>query len=148
MFVNVLELFDLSVFAVPEFDILEWWFTLDEARIFFREAAGKAGTLEVQFQVVAVMEEFFSYYGQVVYEYSLEHDEGLRFDRELAVKEGNNKLTLRQTTVFGTIILTYFKSDENFWDDDESNWNEDGEYEFEYWYLDDPDNYLTGKITP
>jgi hypothetical protein len=115
--VNILELFDLSLIQTPYYDIAQWWFTLDEARNFFENAAGRAQTLEDQARIISALQAFFYMNEALVYDYSLEEDDDLQNDY-LSVAEGKNKLTLRESDPFyGVLIYTYFKltEDEGFW---------------------------------
>jgi hypothetical protein len=110
--ISLLELFDASILTPPEAqnDVEEWWFTMDEVRSYFEEAAGKASALDVQASVFRYMRSFLSQNEASRYDYSVEHDRELfyLYSYWSVVENGLNKLTLR-TSQGG--IYTYFKWD-------------------------------------
>jgi hypothetical protein len=106
--VNLLELFDLTLIKTPAYDIENWWFTLDEARNFFENAAGKAKTLEDQSFIISALRYFLVTLAAQTYDYSIEEDKDLYFDYT-TVAEGKNKLTLRENSEYGPYIFNYFK---------------------------------------
>jgi hypothetical protein len=111
--VNLLELFDLTLIKTPGYDIENWWFTLDEARIFFENAAGKAKTLEDQSLIISALRYFFVALETQVYDYAIEEDKDLYYDY-ITVAEGKNKLTLRENSQYGAYIFNYFKLKDDF----------------------------------
>jgi hypothetical protein len=117
LFVHLLELFDMTFLQPPAFDAADWWFTLDEAGRFFEEAAGRARTLEEETQIVSALRYYFSIHIHTVYDYTLEEDKDLLYDYVYAAS-GINKLTLRDETIYGTMIYTYLRMKDNFEDDD------------------------------
>jgi hypothetical protein len=111
--VSILELFDLTLLEAPSYPTEEWWFTLDEMRKFFENAAGKAQTLEDQAMIISAMQFFFYNFESVSYDYSIEEDKELQYDYIIAAG-GKNKLTLREYTIYGPYIFTYFKIKDDF----------------------------------
>jgi hypothetical protein len=113
--ISLLELFDQSIIIPPEHyeDVEEWWFTIDEVREFFEEAASKAVALDVQAQVFAYLDYFLSEYVTLRYDYTVEHDAELTRSYETVAKTGPNKLTLRWTDPAsgGVGIYTYYRWD-------------------------------------
>jgi hypothetical protein len=108
--ISLLELFDPSILTPPETqeDVENWWFTIDEVRKYFEEAASKATALDIQAQVFLYMRFFLSSNETMIYDYTVEYDAELSTTYESAEKIKNNKLTLR--TEEGA-TYNYFKWD-------------------------------------
>jgi hypothetical protein len=111
--VSILELFDLDLLKTPGYDVENWWFTLDEAKAFFENAAGKAKTLEDQSMIIYALKYFFLTLEPQTYDYSIEEDKDLHYDYT-TVAQGKNKLTLRENSANSTYIFTYYKLKDDF----------------------------------
>jgi hypothetical protein len=111
--VSLLELFDLELLKAPGYDTENWWFTLDEAKVFFENAAGKTKTLEDQSLIISALKYFFTTIEPQAYDYSIEEDKDLHYDYT-TVAQGKNKLTLRETSSYGVYIFTYYKLKDDF----------------------------------
>jgi hypothetical protein len=112
--VNILELFDLSLIKAPGYDSDYWWFSLDETRNFFENAAGKAQTLEDQARIIAALQAYFYMHEPQTFDYSIEEDKDLHYDYTTAA-EGKNRLTLRENDPwYGVLIYSYYKLKEDF----------------------------------
>jgi hypothetical protein len=111
--VSLLELFDLDLLKTPAYDTENWWFTLDETKIFFENAAGKAKTLEDQSLIILALKYFFVSIDPQTYDYSIEEDSDL-YETYVTVAQGKNKLTLRENTVYGPNIFNYYKLKDDF----------------------------------
>ena len=128
LYIHLVELFDMTFLQPPAFDAADWWFTLDEARKFFEEAAGRARTLEEEAQIVSALSYYFSINIQSVYDYTLEEDKDLLYDYVYA-SAGINKLTLRDDSEWGAMIFTYLKLKDDFGEEDDGDgswWVEPG----------------------
>ena len=111
--VSLLELFDLSLIKTPGYDVENWWFTLDEAKNFFENAAGKAKTLEDQTMIISALRYFFVSLEPQTYDYTIEEDTELQYDYA-TVAQGKNKLTLRENSAYGVFIFSYYKLKDDF----------------------------------
>ena len=111
--VSLLELFDLTLLKTPGYDIENWWFTLDEAKVFFENAAGKTKTLEDQSMIISALKYFFTTIEPQTYDYTIEEDNDLHYDYT-TVASGKNKLTLRETSRYAVYIFTYYKLKDDF----------------------------------
>jgi hypothetical protein len=112
--IDLLPLFDQTILTPPEKfeDIAEWWWTIDELRKYFEEAAAKSSDLTIQSQVFAAMRSFLSQNDASHYDYSMEYDEDIPNIYEGVEKnpKGMNKLTLRTPAqgIFSAGIYTYY----------------------------------------
>ncbi|MDR0486859.1 MAG: hypothetical protein LBG91_01295 [Treponema sp.] len=113
--ISILELFDLALLEPPPYSGEDWWFTVQEARNFFENAAGRAPNLEDQAVIILAMEFFFDNFADQTYDYTLEEDINLNYDYN-NVATGKNKLTLRGYGYFGPYIFTYMKLKDSFGD--------------------------------
>ena len=111
--VSLLELFDLELLKTPGYDTENWWFTLDETKNFFENAAGKAKTLEDQSLIIAALKYFFIMKEPQAFDYSIEEDKDLYYTYT-TVARGKNKLTLRENSEYGIYILSYYKLKDDF----------------------------------
>jgi len=101
--VHLMELFDWELLLIP--GLGEWWFTLDEARRFFVNAAGRTGgDLALEQQIINAMNSFLPrWIGETeFYDYTLEEVEGNIYDLFGAVVEGRYVFTMR--TMAGGIL--------------------------------------------
>jgi hypothetical protein len=107
MNIDLLELFDLSILTPPETqeDVEHWWFSIDEVRNYFEEAAGRATALDTQEMVLLAMRYFLSQNTTSRYDYSVETDPEL-LTIYWGVQAQDNKLTLRSGGTY-----TYYKWD-------------------------------------
>jgi hypothetical protein len=110
---NVIELFDLSYFTIPNNND-SWWFTMDEVRRLFEIAAKKATKFEDESYIISAMEYFFEDHRELIYDYTVEFDDDIVHDYEVIEAEKDNKLTLRYNTFYGPMIYTYFLIKDDF----------------------------------
>jgi hypothetical protein len=113
--ISILELFDTALLEPPPYSGEDWWFTVEETRKFFENAAGKAQNLEDQAVIILAMEFFFNSFADETYDYTLEEDPNLNYDYN-NVATGKNKLTLRGYGPWGPYIFTYMKLKDSFGD--------------------------------
>jgi len=102
--VHLMELFDWEALEKSINDTEHWWFTPDEARKFFTDAAQRAGgDLAIEQQIMNAMYSFMSGVGGTsVYDYSLVKVNGPIYDFWGDEIEGDEILTFR--TDYGEII--------------------------------------------
>ena len=99
--VHLMYLFDWDRLQISGIPPGEWWFTLDEARSLFVDAAGRTGgDLALERQVIDAMNRFLpAWVGETeFYDYTLEKVDGDIYDLTGAVVDGNLLLTIRTET--------------------------------------------------
>ena len=105
--VHITRFFDRGALQPPEH--MEWWFTLEEARMLFVDAANRADSLLAEQQIMTASTIFFGNMGEVdFFDFSLEEDVEIHdlFGDEVGIRD---LLTMRSRD---GAVVTFFRQGE------------------------------------
>ena len=141
--INLVSLFDQSNLVPPETQegVEEWWYTIDEAKRYFEEAAGRADDLDTRVYIYYYSAIFFADEGDIsYYNCMLEYDPDYEYRFPGMVPEATsedpypiNKLTLQTPYTEGGSTYSYVKyngsgleipeDDPFYWAPDDPRWD-------------------------